>query len=254
MARDDLTAEYRRRIVALQNRAARGVGQAWGELGGEEFIAAAADLDRGSQQAAVGLADAYMAEQVAASTGETVAPLGVDPDEVGRRADPDEVWSRPGKQEAIARSRGGQGSGLVTAQQLIRTNTQLAARDTAHAWTSSDDRIVGYRRVLGPQRNCGLCVTASTQRYKKQALMPIHPHCACTVEPIVGDQDPGQLIDPERLEFVKSQADETTREALSRLRIDPDDLPEVAVREHGELGPTLSNAAHDFTGPGDIAA
>ena len=31
-------------------------------------------------------------------------------------------------------------------------------------------------------------------------------------------------------------------------------LPDVAVHEHGELGAVLTDAAHDFTGPGDIAA
>jgi hypothetical protein len=31
-------------------------------------------------------------------------------------------------------------------------------------------------------------------------------------------------------------------------------LPEVAVHTHGELGATLADAAHSFTGPADIAA
>jgi len=31
-------------------------------------------------------------------------------------------------------------------------------------------------------------------------------------------------------------------------------LPEVAVHEHGELGAVITDAAHAFSGPGDIPA
>lgn len=239
----ELSIRYQRRHALLALEAARRIGRAWGAPAAE-FAQIAAAIDAGAHEQAVALADAYMAAAVGA------APLGVDPATVGRQVDRDELWQRPAKQARMHTT----ATGLAYAQQLARTNVTLAARDTWHRWTSTDDRIVGYRRVLRGGRNCGLCIVASTQRYHRKQLQPIHSNCRCTVEPIVGAQDPGQIIDPDRLAFVQGNVDEYTRRAMSRARFAPEDLPEVAVRRHGELGPTLTDARHRFTGPDDLAA
>jgi hypothetical protein len=127
---------------------------------------------------------------------------------------------------------------------------QLAARDTANRVISTTPRVVGYRRVLGSGVNCGLCIVASTQRYGRDDLMPIHPNCGCTVEPIIGQTAPPKVLDKGRVDLIKSQLRSEdlpyTRQAMSRLRIDVDELPTVEIVDHPELGPTLWNQAHDF--------
>lgn len=216
-----LALAYRRRQALLALNAARAIGRAWGAPA-DEFVRIAAAIDEGAHTQAVALADAYMA----AAVGGTA--LGIDPSTVGRRVDRAEMWQRPAKH---ARMAGSTSAGLSYAQQLARSNTFLAARDTWHRWTSSDERITGYRRVLGPGRNCDLCILASSQRYSRSDLHPIHGNCSCSVEPIIGadpgPQDPPPLADPDSA---------------------------LAIREHGELGPTLTDARHDFTGPEDLAA
>jgi hypothetical protein len=77
---------------------------------------------------------------------------------------------------------------------------------------------------------CNLCSLAAGQVYSSDKLMPIHDGCACTVVPVWGDDD---LPGPD------SQADERYED-------------EVAVREHGELGPVLTQADHHFRGPAAV--
>lgn len=244
----NLAIAYQRRHALLALNAARRVGRAWG-ASEDEFVRIAAAIDAGAHAQAVALADAYMA----AVTGGVA--LGVDPSTVGRQVDRDELWQRPSKH---ARMAGSTAAGLAFAQQLAKTNVLMAARDTWHRWTSTNPNIAGYKRVLGgggaSGRNCGLCLVASTQRYHREQLHPIHGNCSCTVEPIMGKADPGLILDKQRLDFAVENADDYTREALSRAKFAPEDLPVVAVRQHGELGPTLTDARHKFTGPEDLAA
>jgi hypothetical protein len=41
-----------------------------------------------------------------------------------------------------------------------------------------------WRRVLQGEESCALCVLASTQRYRREDLNPVHPGCDCLVRPI----------------------------------------------------------------------
>lgn len=107
---------------------------------------------------------------------------------------------------------------------------QLTMRATARAIFTQTPSVVGYRRVPDPGA-CPLCLMASTQRYHTGDLLPIHNRCGCGIAPIIGTADPGRVIDPDLLARLK-QAKETGVE------------PKVA--EHGELGPVLVNASHDF--------
>ncbi len=140
---------------------------------------------------------------------------------------------------------------------LAATDLQLVRRQAlSDTLQTAPERVVGYRRVLGPGENCGLCITASTQRYHRATLLPIHSHCGCGIEPIIGTRSPPTVIDRDRLEVVTDALgdDPYTRSALSRIRLDVDDLPTVVVRDHGELGPVLTNSRHVFTGPDDLGA
>jgi hypothetical protein len=55
-------------------------------------------------------------------------------------------------------------------------------------------RVVGWRRVLTGS-SCPWCPTVATQRYRTADSADFgHDHCDCIVVPIIGDIDPGQVI------------------------------------------------------------
>uniref|UniRef100_UPI001D0D1143 hypothetical protein n=1 Tax=Klebsiella pneumoniae TaxID=573 RepID=UPI001D0D1143 len=68
------------------------------------------------------------------------------------------------------------------------TDLQLAK---THQARSSFNRsgVQFYRRVLTGNENCALCVIASTMRYRKNSLMPIHPGCDCDIDVIPPGMD-----------------------------------------------------------------
>lgn len=83
-------------------------------------------------------------------------------------------------------------AGLERALAMFATDVQLGQRHTADQWAKSG-RVQGYRRVLNGL-SCALCATASTQRYHRANLAPIHDRCDCGMAPITGDSDPGHVI------------------------------------------------------------
>ena len=96
-----------------------------------------------------------------------------------------------------------------------------------------------YRRVLTGRENCALCVVASTQRYYRGDLLPIHPGCDCGVQPLPPGLAVNQVIDEDLLE----QVHQITADRLGvsdRGGRTPDYRKLLTVSEHGEYGPTLS--------------
>lgn len=139
-------------------------------------------------------------------------------------------------------------AGQLRISSIASTDVQLARRNAGFRSISANDKVVGYARTLTGAENCALCYVASTQRYTRGDLMPIHPGCDCGIMPIYGNQDPGQVIDEIRLESTHEAIEErfgkTDRSAVG--------FEAIQVREHGELGPMLTVADQNFTGPNDI--
>lgn len=173
-----------------------------------------------------------------------------------RGVDPREVYVRP---FVTVRAAIGEGRPLREAVALgrqrleitIKTDMQLAATRTSQRVLAGDRRVVGYRRVPGGGKSCALCLLASTQRYHRRRLMPIHPGCGCKVAPIVGDQDPGQVID----EDLRDRIHDAVEETIGRIDFggrDPDYRKIVIEHEHGEIGAVMTVRGHKFTGPGDL--
>lgn len=139
---------------------------------------------------------------------------------------------------------------------LTTTNTKLAARD---AWTKSlgaleaEYGITGYRRVVHPELartgSCALCIVASDQVYRSGMLMPLHGGCNCTVLPIIGaaggEGDPGNSLNGMSVGDFTGLADSTHGWDLKKVRVE--------IREHGEYGPTLTDASQRFTSWEDLA-
>ena len=133
---------------------------------------------------------------------------------------------------------------------IVSTDVQLARRNAGFIARGRNSNIVGYARTLTGAENCALCYVASTQRYTRGELMPIHPGCDCGEMPIYGDQDPGQVIDQLRLDATHDAVE--SRFGFSDPGARAIDYRDIAIRENGELGPVLTVADQNFTGPNDF--
>lgn len=173
-------------------------------------------------------------------------PRGIDPDEAYRRGGTT-MWTELANGQSFDDA---YAASVRRLRDLVRADLQMANRDAAHSKLSGDERVVGYRRVLSPGENCALCALASTQRYHREQLMPIHSGCRCDVAPIYGAHDPGQVIAEEQLLSLKSAIDEQLGEdGWDRNRPSRN----IRVRMHGEHGPVLTWRGQNFTGPDDLS-
>lgn len=178
-----------------------------------------------------------------------------------RGVEPTEVFMRPQMVVNFQLSKGktltdAAAAGQRRLRSLAATNVQLAKRDTVAAHGKGSF----YRRVLTGAENCALCVIASTQRYRRGQLAPIHPGCDCGIEEII-DAQPAHVIDSTLLEAthteIAAQLVRTDRSAFD-LGIDKRDASGrplsdftdlIVTRQHGELGPVLAWRRDHFRGP-----
>ncbi len=205
-----LARYHQNRQINLADRAQRAVGLAWRTFGGltdaamKAFVDAVTPIVSTAITSSVMLTDAQLAQYCSYATGDTFAPLGVDPATIeyrGGGVDIATVYARPvivarvaiseGKTFAAAMTAGG-----ARAAQLADTDPMLAARAAATEIMQRVPRVQGYRR-LADGNACEYCLVAATQRYHVGNLMPIHPSCHCTTIPIIGTADPGRIIDKE---------------------------------------------------------
>jgi hypothetical protein len=124
------------------------------------------------------------------------------------------------------------------------TDLELAVTHTVRERLAEEPRYRYYRRVLTGAENCGLCVVASTQRYRKGDLMPIHPNCDCVVEPLPDDAP--HVIDRDLLESAHQAIAETFgKAAIDARSIDYRKI--ITVQNHAEMGPLLAVSRHKFS-------
>lgn len=254
-----LIRRYQTTIARIRTRTEARALQIWSIAGGVSdaelavFLEAIAPLVDAGQQATVATVTAYMSTAVDQSLDAPDLPdltlrTGIDAAEVYTRP---VITARTALSEGRARS-----AALELGRQrlghLVTTDLQLAHRSAAQR-TMSDAGVVGYRRTLTSQ-SCALCATASTVRYRTDQLMPIHDHCDCGVAPIVGDRDPGQIINRDLLRELRSAGgsdywtDRNLRVTEDGRVLRPDDTELTStVEEHGEKGPWLVEAGHQFT-------
>lgn len=251
-----------------------------------KFVSAILPISLGAQRAMSAITVAQMNRLVGPPT-----PIIVAPDTVTgaalRQRDPLDYYERPFREVKWRLSQGkslGQAldAGRRRAESIALTDLQLAHTRTAasyldearartarrrEAWralpprerantprptTGSAGTVIGYRRVLSANPNhCALCVLASTQRYHRENLMPIHPNCGCTVAPVFSTDDRAgqQVLDPSLAQEINNiirrdlgdsyaAADGRSGAALYR------DI--VVTNQHGELGPVLGVRGQHF--------
>lgn len=93
-------------------------------------------------------------------------------------------------------------AGADTATALGMDATQRSARHAAGR--AAPDGVVGWRRVL-TGKSCEWCALVSTQRYRSQDSATFgHQNCDCSVVSIIGDHDPGRVINSDLLDRLEA--------------------------------------------------
>lgn len=257
--------------LALANRQARsrlrsGVQQyvrmSWLGLGSwrdddvDRWVADVVPRVGAAQQTVAGLTAAFIARSMGVAPAEPIDVAGL------RGVPPEEVYRRPATTLysglAAGRSMGDALQASANrAVDIAVTDVQLANTHQARASMTSAG-MQFYQRVLVGPEDCALCMIASTQAYRTGDLLPIHPGCNCDVEPLAPDtpryealDGSDRVINPERLEKTHNMVQSLTG-GSDRGGRDPDYRLLIAVRDHGELGPTLTFRHQRFTGPDDL--
>jgi hypothetical protein len=257
----DADTRARTQTLALVERA-WAVLDSWRDADAARFVHAVVPILQAGERHIANLTGAYLAQYAAQQFDGPFRPAPLDLEAVTgaalRGVDPTDVYLRPFHTIWTALSEGKRladavAAGWTRARTLVATDLQLAKTHTSRDVLGRDDRVVGYRRVLTGREDCGICAVAATQRYRKENLAAIHGGCDCGVQPIYGDRDPGQVIDPDGLDrahdaiaerFGADAVDATARAAAY--------WPQIAIREHGELGPVLTLRAHAFLSAADF--
>lgn len=236
----------------------------------KRFVKSVEPAVRGAQQLTTQITDAY----IAATTDGKPSKL-IDVRDLRDGLPFDEEYERPATTLYTDLS---EGKPLSEAQRharqrlfyLVVTDIQLAYTNQVHY--SLDGKMVhGWRRVVGSNKSCALCLIASTRLYYKSDLMPIHPGCQCSVEPWKGERgvdvdSANAVIDHDTLWSVHNAiqqefgaTDWNARDlgpgagkvnARGKRVSDYTDL--MVVRNHGEYGPTLAWRGDRFTGPKNL--
>jgi hypothetical protein len=201
-----LLAAYQQQTQSLRAQLETFIRQLWRFLGVyrepqmRDFAGQVVPMVAGAQRQMSSLTAAYLATERQLQTGRAGLAT-VDPNLVTgravRAADPTEVYGRPfhlvwrelhdtpkqpGAIEAAIQH------GEDRAVNLAQTDLQLSKTATSQRLLQADPAVTGYRRVLEGPRSCGLCIVAATLLYHKAKLLPIHPGCDCSVEPVRGAQ------------------------------------------------------------------
>lgn len=195
--------------------------------------------------------------QGSSESGITSDSILLSTDSIRNGAPIQEVYSRPFVELWTALSEGHSLEeaiqfGADRLRQLVETDIQLAHTHAARAIFSNRKDVKGFRRVPTGSYTCALCMIASTQRYRKLDLMPIHPGCDCRVAPIVSEDTIPRVVDKETLSRIHSAIEKQFGMSATDARL-IDYRKILLVKEHGEYGPTLTVAKHKFTGPNDLS-
>lgn len=145
----------------------------------DRFVARVVPVVESGQKQIGGLTNAYLASMARLSG---LTPPPAKPMKTGkalRGIEPHEVYRRPGNATWYALSEGSSLDEAVRVggtrlDELVSTDMQMAGVNAAFDALSGDERVVGYMRVINSGNPCELCMLASTQRYTREDLMPIH--------------------------------------------------------------------------------
>lgn len=194
-----------------------------------QLVASAVPISQAAQRQTVDITNALVARRLKRQ------PLTLDHRQfTGQRVrggvTPEEVYSRPLKRHWHMLKQGAtweeaQASGLAVASASLASDVMLSMRATVAGLQLREPGAWGYQRVPGGNA-CDFCILASTQRYYTGELEPLHVGCGCGIDVITATDDPGQVINSDRLDAIKQGNSE------------------LAIKQNGEYGPEIiTNAA-----------
>ncbi len=277
---DQLTAQHQAAVAQVRAVVEDYARRYWGTMVSyhdadiEKMISAIVPHVQAGQITVARLTDAYLAPAARiAGWGEGGAAI-IDPERLRGGAPPEEVYRRPGEQVWTALSKGASAAEAAAAgekrlMQLVSGDIQLAMRAQAARSMPAGSR---YRRVTTGAETCALCTLASTQVYHRGQLMPIHPGCDCTVQPLRRYTDAMRRSDAETVRKTHEAVGDAGYDAAASgghggggddyrgitLRsedgkIVADGGEKITVYDHGEYGPTLAWAGQHHRGPAEAA-
>lgn len=221
------------------------------------FVQQVAPVVLASRKQVASMTDAYLTSVLKSSGIKVPAHKPVDTSAL-RGVDVADVYARPfvtvrsgifdvGMEAAVQ-------AGAARLADLVSTDMQLSRTHAAqNIFSSAGSRVTGYARVPSGDNTCALCEVASTQVYHVEDLMPIHPGCGCSVEPITESNPWDQEAADQKLEDTHASVQDQLGMSDSGARA-PDYRKVVVTNEHGEIGPVLGIRGQNFTGPDDLAA
>ncbi len=246
----ELTAAHIEAQTRLQQIVAERLGAVWQNLPSydeptvQPWLAVAVPFVLGAARQSALLTAAFLAQSI----DRPVVDVDLQRVVEGIRGDvkPQEVYRRPfvtvwselkagtDYEDAVTKA-------LHRVESAAATDVQLAMTHALRDIGERESTILGYRRVPDPDA-CPLCKLAAGRRYLTGVLMEIHPRCRCSVS-VVTEENRGDF-------FGKKGNDLAVTPGSEVIRIIPHgesrDAPSVGVVTHGELGPLLVNADHNF--------
>lgn len=259
MANPRLDAAYAAQAKAVRARvqafaAARfGAGQFY-DADVARFVGQVAPVVLAGRRQTAALTDSYLSSVLKSAGIKVPAHKPVDTDTL-RGVDVTEVLTRPFVTVRAGIFTNGidaaKQAGVARLADIIATDMQLAKTHTSRNVFSRTGGVHGYSRVVSGGKTCALCLVASTQRYSKEDLLPIHPGCGCSVSPITSGSPWDQDAADARLEDTHAAVQEQLGVSDSGARA-PDYRKVVVVHDHGEIGPVLGRAQDNFAGPSVI--
>lgn len=165
-----------------------------------------------------------------------------------------EVYKRPARQYEHAVRKGKTEQEAAAAftermEKIVKADLTTVARDEIVRVAKAAKKVVGYRRVLHPEKSehgpCGLCIVAADRLYSMDDLLPLHNGCVCSFGIEVyedgtspEEHSPWVRLNKADLETIYKAAGSMYATDLQRIR--------VGVKEHGELGPILVRDGDEF--------
>ena len=225
---------HKAQIARIKQAAASTYATAWGQLGSynrediPRLLAATLPISQAAQRQTIAATNALIAQRLRRQPAQITAE-----DYMGERVrggvSPEEVYQRPLRRHWHMLKQGAtweqaQGSALAVASASLASDVMLSMRATVSGLQLREPGAWGYQRV--PSGNaCDLCILASTQRYYSGELEPLHNNCGCGIDIITAEDDPGRVINSDRLEAIKAGDSQ------------------LAIRQTGEYGPELVTSA-----------
>lgn len=250
----EILAAYQQVSGGVRSRLVQYADLLWGGMGSwrdadvDRFVEEIVPKIQAGRLQMAQLTDAYLSQITGATAGiiDTSNLRGVDASDLYRRP-ATELYTNLSQGKSFDDS---MKAAIVRLGSLVATDMQLAKTHQAQRSLKNSDRAA-YRRVPRGEKTCALCLIASTQRYWKGDLLPLHPGCDCDISPLPAGDHSAQVLNQVELERVHAEVETLTGDS-NRMAQGYRGL--IEVREHGELGPVLTFRDQHFTGPDDVSS